>query len=214
MLLLSGRVDPKFAEGDQRSTEKEDAMKIIMKVATLMAAVAMSIAASAQQRYSASEQWTVGSGDYILDDGVPGCGQQSFNVVAEAAQAIAAAQQGGVYGSLGSVLESVVKYERPEIAGTAGHVLDMIFGGGRFANCVPVSVVIPAGAQITSVSLQAGDGTGTAECTAGQDCPIGWSRFDGYQILHAGQEQVITSQFRNWSGDRTRTATMIVYFTY
>jgi hypothetical protein len=187
-------------------------MKNLGKLATIVVVMAMGITANAQQQYSTSEEWTVGPGDYILDDGVPGCGQHSFDVVAEAAQAVAAARMGGVYGSLGSVLQSAAKQARPEIGGFVGQALDQIFGGGRFANCVPVSVVIPAGARVTAIVLEAGDGTGTRNCTVGQDCQIGWSRFDAPQFLGAGDSQVITSQFRNWSGDRTRTARMTVYF--
>jgi hypothetical protein len=188
-------------------------MRFFGKIAVIMVAALMGITAKAQQQYVTSEQWTVGPGDYILDDGVPGCGRHSFDVVAEAAQAIAAARMGGTYGALGSVLRTAAQQAGPEIGGLVGHALDQIFGGGRFANCVPVSVVIPAGARVTSIVLQAGDGTGTRNCTVGQDCEIGWSRFDAPQFLNAGRSLVITGLFRNWSADRTRTATMIVYFT-
>jgi hypothetical protein len=187
-------------------------MNRIAKIATMAALMALSIIANAQQQYSTYEEWTVGPGDYILDDGVPGCGQHSFDVIAEAAQAVAAARMGGVYGALGSVLQSAAQQARPELGGFVGQALDQIFGGGRFANCVPVSVVIPAGAQITGVVLQAGDGTGTRNCTVGLDCEVGWSRFDAPQVLAAGESKVVTSLFRNWSGDRTRTARMTVYF--
>lgn len=187
-------------------------MKLTVKLATVVALAAMSILANAQQQYSTYEEWTVGPGDYILDDGVPGCGQHSLDVVAEAAQALAAYQTGGIYGSLGSVLSTAAKQAQPNIGGFLGQAMDAIFGGNRFANCVPVSVVIPAGAQITGIQLQASDGTGTRGCTVGQDCQIGWSRFDAPQVLGAGQSKVITSLFRNWSGDRTRVARMTVYF--
>jgi hypothetical protein len=188
-------------------------MKMFGKIAAIVVVLLIGITAKAQQQYVASESWTVGHGDYILDDGVPGCGQHSFDVVAEAAQAIAAARMGGTYGALGSVLRTAAQQARPEIGGFVGHALDQIFGDSRFANCVPVSVVIPAGSRITSIVLQGGDWTGTRNCTVGQDCEIGWSRFDAPQFLNAGQSLVITSLFRNWSGDRARTATMIVHFT-
>jgi len=189
-------------------------MTFTLKFATVLAALAMSTMANAQQQYSTYEEWTVGPGDYILDDGVPGCGQHSLDVVASAAQALAAYETGGIYGSLGSVLSTVAQQAQPNIGGFVGQAMDAIFGGNRFANCVPVSVVIPAGAQITSIQLQAGDGTGTRQCIVGSDCEIGWSRFDAPQVLAAGQSKVITSLFRNWSADRTRTARMTVYFIY
>jgi hypothetical protein len=75
-------------------------------------------------------------------------------------------------------------------------------------------VVIPAGAQITSIQFVASDQTGARQCLIGQDCEVGWSRFDSPQVLPAGDSKVITSVFRNWSADRTREARMIVYFTY
>jgi hypothetical protein len=52
---------------------------------------------------------------------------------------------------------------RPESAaprrGAVGQLLDHIFGGNRYANCVPVTVVIPANAQVSSIQLQAVNGT-------------------------------------------------------
>ena len=54
--------------------------------------------ASAQQAYSASDNWEVSPGDYIHEGGIPGCGQVSFDPVAAAAQAIAGYEVGGVYG--------------------------------------------------------------------------------------------------------------------
>ena len=170
--------------------------------------------AVAQQQYSASESWTVGPGDYILDNGVPGCGSNSLQPINEAAQALAAYQAGGIYGALGAVLDTAARAYHPQSQGFVGQVLDAIYGGNRYANCVPVSVVIPAGARISGYVFEASDWTGSRACVIGQDCQIGWSRFDSPQIIGAGQSTIITSVFRNWSGDRTRSATMTVYFIY
>src|SRR3984885_2629244 len=105
------------------------------------------VAANAQV-YTTSDSWTVGNGDYILESGVPGCGVNTIDPIAEAANALAASRQGGIYGSLASVLQTALKIARPETQGAIGQLLDFIYGGDRFANCVPVSVAIPSGAQI------------------------------------------------------------------
>jgi hypothetical protein len=169
--------------------------------------------AEAQQQYSASDNWTVGPGDYILQPGVPDCGGHEFDGIAAAAQAIAAYQMGGVYGSLGSVLTTAARELQPKVGGAAGQILDQLFGSNRYANCVPVSVVIPSGARVAGIEYRASDGSGSGYCSIGQDCQIGWSRFDPAKFFPAGNSLIITSIFRNWSGDRTRSATMIVYFT-
>jgi hypothetical protein len=148
---------------------------------TVAAAIAVAFAigtacADAQQTYVAAESWTVGPGDYILDDGVPGCGQSSIDIIGQAAQALSAYQAAGIYGALGAVLQTAAQAARPQIGGFIGQVLDSLYGGGRFANCVPVSVVIPAGAQIVGYQFTASDGTGTRQCVIGQDCGIGWRR--------------------------------------
>lgn len=180
----------------------------------LLTLAATSLPAAAQQQYSASDSWTVGSGDYILQPGVPDCGGHEFDLVGAAAQAIAAYRMGGVYGSLASVLTTAVRQYQPHTAGTGGQILDQLLGGTRFANCVPVSVVIPAGARITGIQFQANDWSGSGYCAIGQDCSIGWSRFDPPQYFNAGDSLVVTSIFRNWSGDRERGASMTVFFSY
>jgi hypothetical protein len=166
----------------------------------------------AQSQYSASDSWEVGPGDYILQAGVPDCGGHEFDAIGAAAQAISAYRMGGVYGSLASVLTTAAREFQPKLGGAAGQILDTLFGANRYANCVPVSVVIPAGARITGIEYQASDWSGSRSCVIGQDCQIGWSRFDPAKYFPAGDSLVITSVFRNWSGDRTRNATMIVYF--
>jgi hypothetical protein len=186
--------------------------RMMMKVVLMIGTVAAGASASAQV-LSATESWTVGHGDYIVATGVPGCGQNSIDPIAEAAKAVAATEQGGVYGALGSVLQSAVQVARPQIGGWIGGILDGIYGSGRYANCVPVSVVIPAGARIVSYGFGAADGFGNGACVLGQDCQIGWSRFDPPQLYSAGNSTIVASTFRNWSGDRTRTASMTVYFT-
>lgn len=169
--------------------------------------------AVAQQEYTASETWTVGPGDYILQPGVPDCGGHEFDAIGAAAQAIAAYRMGGIYGSLGSVLTTAAQQFQPQIGGAAGQILDSIFGSNRYANCVPVSVVIPVGSHVVTIQYQAADQTGSRPCIIGQDCQIAWSRFDGAQYFPAGDSLIVSSIFRNWSADRTRTATMTVYFT-
>jgi hypothetical protein len=157
---------------------------------------------------SASDSWTVGPGDYILNSGVPVCGEHVNELLAEAAQALTTHRMGGAYGSLSSVLTPATQGLQPPLAGLVGRLPNQ----GPEANCVPLAVVIPATARVIAIQLQAGDETGTRDCTPGQDCQIGWSRFDPPQFLVAGDSILVTSVFRNWSGDRSRNATMTVQF--
>ena len=186
-------------------------MKNSLLIIATLSLLFVGVSANAQV-YNVSDSWTVGHGDYILASGVPGCGQNSIDPVAEAAKALAAGYAGGFYGSLTSVLQSAAKAARPQTAGAIGQALDLVMGGDRYANCVPVSVVIPAGAQIIRYQYVASDGSGSGACEIGQDCQIGWSRFDPPQVYAAGSSVIVTSNFRNWSGDRTRNATMTVYY--
>lgn len=180
-------------------------------VIVTLSLMVVGVSASAQV-YNVSDSWTVEHGDYILASGAPGCGQSTIDPVAEAAKALAAGYAGGFYGSLTSVLQSAAKAARPQTAGAIDQALDLIMGGDRYANCVPVSVVIPAGAQIVRYEYVASDGSGSRPCEIGQDCQIGWSRFDPPQVYPAGSSVIVTSNLRNWSGDRTRNATMTVYY--
>jgi hypothetical protein len=141
-------------------------------------------------------------------------GGHEFDAIGAAAQAIASYQMGGFYGSLGSVLNTAREQFQPKLGGDVGRIMDQLFGSNRYANCVPVSVVIPAGARVTGIEFQAADGSGTRPCFIGQDCQVGWSRFDPPQYFQAGNELVISSIFRNWSADRTRDVTMTVRFVY
>lgn len=134
--------------------------------------------------------------------------------VKAAAEAIAAYEIGGFYGSLASVAESAAKEISAHSGGDLAALVNQLFGSGEFANCVPVTVVIPAGARITGIEYWAADQTGNKPCYQGQDCQVGWSRFDPPVTYPAGNETVISSNFRNWSGDRTRNVTMTVHFLY
>jgi hypothetical protein len=200
-------------KGETTMTLKRNLLlAVLVPVLGLLGVLNPSLAVA--QVYSASDSWTVGPGDYILDSGIPDCGGHEFDGIGAAAQAIAAYRAGGIYGSLGSVLTTVARQAQPQIAGFVGQVLDQLFGSNRYANCVPASVVIPANARITSIQYQANDGSGSGVCVIGQDCQVGWSRFDSPQYFSAGDSLIVTSIFRNWSNDRTRSVTMTVYFTY
>jgi hypothetical protein len=62
------------------------------------------------------------------------------------------------------------------------------------------------------IQYQASDDHGSGPCVIGQDCQVGWSRFDAAHFFPAGDSLIVSSVFRNWSGDRTRNVSMTVYF--
>ena len=147
-----------------------------------------------------------------MQNGVPDCGGHEFAAIRVAAQAIAAYRMGGIYGPLASVLTTAVQQVTPKAGGRRGEVLDRLRGTHRYANCVAMSVVIPSRARIVGIQYQASDRQGSGVCIISQDCQIGSSRFDPAQFFPAGDSTVVTSLFRNWSGDRTRNRSMTVYF--
>jgi hypothetical protein len=200
----------KSEDTKMRNTKK---VSVTLSAVMFLLVLLNPLGAAGQTQYSATDGWSVGPGDYIFQEGVPDCGGHEFDGIAEAAKAIAAYRMGGLYGSLASVLQSGIEQFAPKMGGDGAKIFDQLFGGDRFANCVPVSVVIPIGAHITGILYEASDGSGSGPCAIGQDCQVGWSRFDPPQYFNAGDSLVVTSVFRNWSADRTRNVKMTVYFT-
>lgn len=110
----------------------------------------------------AEDVWTVGPGDYIVDDGIPGCGVHQIDYIRDAADAIAAFGMTGHAGALKSLLETaaqeMAKQGVPKIPGDLSILLGKIFGVQRYANCVQLSVVIPADAVFGGNLFNAHDG--------------------------------------------------------
>jgi hypothetical protein len=183
--------------------------------AIAMISMATATTANAQQVRSVSEDViNTSNGQYITAPGVPGCETNPFDWVQAVGNVIAGAEEGGLVGGGLEVLDAIGRSGR--VGGAVGELLQ-IFYGPRYASCVPVSVVIPAGSRIVNVVYSARDGVaGEQPCTLDGNgwnvCGIGWSLFEPLQVTQAGNSIVVTSIFKNWSADRDRGATMTVYF--
>lgn len=111
------------------------------------------------------------------------------------------------------VQKDTVKELTKVIRGDVGAAITRNFGPTtRFANCAPLIVAVPQGAEVVGFRLEASDGT-RGRCSVGQDCSIGWSKFPQAptEVTNEGV-RAIASTFRNWSHDRTRVAYMTVFF--
>jgi hypothetical protein len=77
--------------------------------------------------------------------------------------------------------------------GEIGDFLDQINGVGRFAICVPVSVVIPGSARRDRIEFKVSDGVGEQNCVMRADggCDIEWGRFDAPFYVQAGDSLII-----------------------
>jgi hypothetical protein len=167
------------------------------------------------EQFRVSDSWSVGPGEYILDSGEPSCGRNVIDPIRAASEIIAAAYEGGIAGTLVPILKTVAQAARPELGGEVGTILDAILGGGRYANCAPVSVVIPILARIGRIEFEASDNLGQQGCVMRPDggCNIEWGKFDAPLYFPSGRSLIVLSRFLNWSADRTRNAAMTVTYT-
>jgi hypothetical protein len=188
-------------------------LKSFLKSGILFLVLALSVTSShAQGVRFVSESISVSHGDYITHPGIPACGGgNSFDAVQAAAQFIASYYTVGWTGTLGGVLNMAVQQTQGQLGGAVGNFFQMLYGD-HTASCGVAGVVIPAGSRIVRIEYGATDFSGAKPCFLGQDCQIGWSRFDPPQFTNAGASLIITSVFRNWSHDRQRNAAMTVYF--
>jgi hypothetical protein len=127
------------------------------------------------------------NGQYITAPGVPGCETNPFDWVQAVSNVIASTQEGGLIGGGLEVLDAIGRSGR--VGGAVGEILQ-IFYGPRYASCVPVSVVVPAGSRIGNVVYSARDGVaGEKPCTLDGNgwnvCGIGWSLFEPLQATPA-----------------------------
>ncbi|MBS0339811.1 MAG: hypothetical protein JSS56_04750 [Proteobacteria bacterium] len=83
------------------------------------------------------------------------------------------------------------------------------------ALCVPVVAVVPAAAEVIGFRLEAAEAASTTfqVCTAGADCPIGWSKFQRTPQADGNPKmQAVTVIYMNWSHNLDRKARMTVFY--
>jgi hypothetical protein len=101
------------------------------------------------------------------------------------------------------------------IRGDVGAAIQRNFGEvSQFAACAAIAAVVPANAVVKAFRLGDWDNAvGVGGCAAGQDCANGWAKFDYAPVVaNSGAMQTVTTNFKNWSADRDRVASMTVFY--
>jgi esterase/lipase superfamily enzyme len=130
-------------------------------------------------------------------------------------------------GDLFSVGDPVIQYSALS-AGLSLNANDQIRALGpprdsRTASCQNVFLILPPWAEVTRISLGAGEmnggfvpcaeQNGRVESSQGwRPCPIGYSGFEGPTIQRLSNAVLVYGTFRNWSNDRTRRAALTATF--
>jgi hypothetical protein len=163
---------------------------------------------------------TVDHGDYIAGgDGTAYCPSTGSyanerNLTAMAATAIVSKLGLGVWGALAvNFLETLFDEQIRQSGGTIKEWLEGFGAVDSFAACGNVTLAVPAGKVIRQVKLYATDDENGGEMLPCQPpdangryiCHIGWSEW-----VIGSDGRVYTGLFKNWSGDRTRQASMVI----
>lgn len=82
------------------------------------------------------------------------------------------------------------------------------------ALCAPLVAVVPVDAAMVGYRFFASNNGGAmGRCSAGTDCPVGWSKFQTAPIEAKGTAiRTYNAVFMNWSHNTTRQAKMIVFY--
>ena len=82
------------------------------------------------------------------------------------------------------------------------------------ALCAPLVAIVPVKAEMVGYRFYASEASGAmARCSAGAECPVGWSKFQAAPVETSGASiRTYNAVFMNWSHDRTRRAKMVVFY--
>jgi hypothetical protein len=164
---------------------------------------------------------TVNHGDYIAGgDGYGYCPsthayENERNLTRLAGAAIVAKLSLGTWGVLGwNFVSQLFDQQIRQSGGTIKEWLEGFGAVDSFAACGNVTLAVPEGKEIQSVSVSATDAQNNGEllpCPPDGNgrlvCRIGWSEW-----VWSQNGRVFTGIFKNWSGDRTRHARMVVWY--
>ena len=98
------------------------------------------LAAAMHTQCGASGGWNVPDDRCTMLTGVPVCGGRNVDPMSPAAQAVTADRAGRVSAAVISVVTRILSESQPEFGDAAAQILDQLFGGNRYANCVSISV--------------------------------------------------------------------------
>ena len=166
---------------------------------------------------------TVNHGDYIAGgDGSGYCRSTGSSAAEQQLTRLAAAEivsNVGLTGTVGVLAANfLTQLFRDEISQSGGTMKEWLEGFGAvdsFAACGNVALAIPKNKVTRSIEVFASDannGWQMSPCPANPInhrfiCNVGWSEW-----VFAQNGRVVTGIFKNWSGDRTRRASMVISY--
>ena len=145
----------------------------------------------------------------------PGCMNDSAGEISKALQAAVATaspQLALFSGPISKLAAQPIAQAMKSQGGDIGRLFSPYAKNG--ALCAPLVAVVPVQADVLGFRLLAAEASGGfARCTAGADCPVGWSKFQTSPMENKGSAmRTYSAIFMNWSHDRTRRAQMIVFY--
>jgi hypothetical protein len=165
------------------------------------------------------ERW-VDHGDYV-NDSDPSCNRNVSAELQKSGRALADSQVPGASTYAGPLIDEGTKQLAGILAGAQqGGALGALITSmtGSHANCQVLCAVLPANAQIKQTVFFAGDGDrGAGLCdkdgTGQSPCYNGYSKFVPLEPVVGSQRVLACNEYRNWSHDRARWASMAVKYT-
>lgn len=165
------------------------------------------------------ERW-VDHGDYVQESD-PSCNRNVSAELLKSGRALADSQIPGASSYAGPLVDEATKQLAGVLAGaqqggTIGALITSMTGA--HANCQVLCAVLPVNAQITQTMFFAGDGgKGAGACdkdgTGQSPCFGGWSKFVPMEPVVGSQRVLACNEYRNWSHDRARWASMAIKYT-
>lgn len=145
----------------------------------------------------------------------PGCMNDSAGEIAKVLQAavVAATPSLALFsGPISKLAAQPIAQHMKSQGGDIGKLFSPYAKNG--ALCAPLVAVVPVNADVVGFRLLAAEaGGGFARCSAGADCPIGWSKFQTSPVENKGSAiRAYSTVFMNWSHNRARRAQMIVFY--
>ena len=145
----------------------------------------------------------------------PGCMNDSAGEIAKVLQAAVVASTPSLAlfsGPISKLAAQPIAQHMKSQGGDIGRLFSPYARNG--ALCAPLVAVVPVNADVVGFRLLAAEVGGEfARCSAGAECPIGWSKFQTSPVEHEGSAiRAYSTVFMNWVDNRARRAQMIVFY--
>jgi hypothetical protein len=171
--------------------------------------------------YGAVTQASVPPSDMIQDNNWPPCQAPANDILNQAADAfVDALDVDPVLAVIAGLITQELATQLEGFAATQPGFLAQLIAPNRTASCTPLAVLVPANSEVVSYqlytrdvyngwTLSAIDGNGWMLCGIGW---CGWEDLPKVGLVNKGASQLVGAVFKNWSADRSRLASLVVYF--